>query len=190
MVTVLSFSFFSSCLFQGTRFVSNTSGAPIQASNNQSFDNPSALSTVNLYAGTVLSWSGDGNAGVGFVCINGSVVTLRNTMNVRGATTDCQLGTAPTINLTWAQFLQPNDYGRKGITPAMVAGSTTVTVPWYDNTTQRVTATHAAFAGTPGILSVQQISTTQFTVTSSSALDTSTVNWIISPLGRNVFISI
>jgi hypothetical protein len=64
-----------------------------------------------------------------------------------------------------------------------------VTVPWYDNATQRVTVSHAAFAGTPGILSVQQISNTQFTITSSSALDTSTVNWTISALGRNIFIS-
>jgi hypothetical protein len=45
------------------------------------------------------------------------------------------------------------------------------------------------FSGTPGILSVQQISSTQFTITSSSTLDTSTVNWTISPLGRNIFIS-
>jgi hypothetical protein len=188
-VAILSFSFFNACLFQGTRFVSNTSGAPIQSTNNQSFDNPSALSTVNLYAGTVSSWSGNGNAGVGFVCINGSVVTLKGTMNVQGATTNCQLGTAPTVNLTYPQFLQPNDYAQKGITPAMVAGTTTVTVPWYDNATQRVTVSHAAFAGTPGILSVQQISNTQFTITSSSALDTSTVNWTISALGRNIFIS-
>jgi hypothetical protein len=62
-------------------------------------------------------------------------------------------------------------------------------VPWYDNVNQQVTVTYAAIAGTPGILSVQQISTTQFTITSSSAVDTSTVRWQISPLGTNIFIS-
>jgi hypothetical protein len=131
--------------------------------------------------------SGSGNAGIAFRVQNSAMVKMTGTVNLQAAIATVRLISAPTTDLTWVQFLVPNDWAQRGITPAMVAGATTVTVPWYDNTNQQVTVSHAVFAGTPGILSVQQISTTQFTITSSNALDTSTVRWQISPLGRNIF---
>jgi hypothetical protein len=157
----------------------------------QIFDVPLATAdAANLSTGRVQNISGGGNAGYGIGVPNKSLLTFSaGTVNLQGAVSNARLSSAPAIALTIPQFNQPSDYAQKGITPALVAGTTTVTVPWYDNATQRVTVSHAAFAGTPGILSVQQISNTQFTITSSSALDTSTVNWTISPLGRNIFIS-
>jgi hypothetical protein len=148
-----------------------------------------AFSALTCNNAIVQNFSGSGNAGYGISVANNSAMRLVGTINIAGAVSNARLSNTPAINLTLPQLLQPADYAQKGITPAMVAGVTIVTVPWYDNTTQRVTVSHAAFAGTPGILSVQQISNTQFTITSSSALDTSTVNWTISPLGRNIFIS-
>ncbi len=186
---VSAFSEFADCLFQNCRWVGSTANAPVLAFNIQVFDVASAASACSLTYGNVQNLSGSGNAGLGIAANNNTYCVYRGTINLQGAITNAQLSSAPTINLTLPQFLQPSDYAQDGITPAMVAGTTTVTVPWYDNANQRVQATHAVFGGTPGILSVQQISTTQFTITSSNVLDTSTVNWTISPLGRNVFIS-
>jgi len=161
----------------------------------QFFDAPTAQThviSVNERSKILMaSISGSGN-----LCAYGVKFTKGANMNVQdgiwnltAATADVVLSTAPAIPLTKAQGFQPDDYAQKGITGAMVAGSTTVTVPWYDNATQQVTAVHAVHGGTAGVLSVQQISTTQFTVTSSSNLDTGTVRWQISPLGRNIFIT-
>lgn len=173
-------------------------GVPVYISGNVSFsgfvfDVPGAGAavTVGAQAGSVLSLSslaGTNICPTGLALYNGSRVSRTGgSYNLRGATQDVQLASDPVVNLTMAQAGQPNDWEQKGITPALVAGTTTVTVPWYDSAIQRVTVSHAVFAGTPGILSVQQISNTQFVVTSSSALDTSTVNWIISPLGRGIY---
>jgi hypothetical protein len=160
----------------------------------QFFDCTNATAVVQLSNAavyTAFGVSGNNNTSYGLRISNSANISISSSgvYNLSGTLGNFYLAAAPAITLTLAQFAQPADYAQKGVTPAMVAGATVVTVPWYDNTTQRVTATHAAFAGTPGILSVQQISNTQFTITSSSALDTSTVNWTISPLGRNIFIS-
>jgi hypothetical protein len=176
-------------LFRGIRFSASNS-VMVTFVDVQIFDCPGAASiAAQLNVGRVTNLSGSGNAGYGLGVTNNATIAFTGTQNLQGAISNGRLISAPSISLTLPQLLQPSDYAQKGITPAMVAGTTTVTVPWYDNATQRVDVTHAAFAGTPGILSVQQISTTQFTVTSSNALDTSTVNWTISPLGRNIFIS-
>ena len=178
----------SNCLFQTTNFQATL--FPILGVGNQVFDCPGGSSQAfACRQGLIVNLSGTGNSGYGVAIGNCSNLTLSGTINLLGAVSNGRLGTAPAINLTLPQLLQPSDYAQKGITSAMVAGTTTVTVPWYDNAVQKVTVSHAVFGGTPGILSVQQISTTQFTITSSSALDTSTVNWTISPLGRNIFIS-
>jgi prepilin-type processing-associated H-X9-DG protein len=163
------------CLWQGT----NVSSRVYQeGDDNQIFDVADAGSTA--FVCQFMFWkntSGDGNVGYGATLSNNANYRATFTWNVKGALADVQLTAAPAINLTVVQFRQPNDYAQKGTTGAMVAGTITVTVPWYDNAVQKVTVSHAVFAGTPGILSVQQISTTQFTITSSSAIDTSTVNW-------------
>jgi hypothetical protein len=131
--------------------------------------------------------SGARNAGFGLQIYNLANLYASGTINLQGAVSNGRHGSTA-VNLTLPQLLQPDDYAQKGTTAAMVAGVTVVTVPWYNNATQKVVATHATVAGTQGILSVTQTSTTQFTITSSSALDTSTVNWQISPLGQNIFI--
>jgi hypothetical protein len=182
-------SILTTCLLQGAFLTS--SNAFVNATDMQIFDVPNALATAcTILRGVITNISGSGNAGYGIGLQNCSLVRYPGaTNNLLGALSNGRLPTAPAINLSLPQLLQTSDYAQQGITGAMTAGAITVTVPWYENTTQRVTATHAVFAGTPGILSVQQISTTQFTITSSSALDTSTVNWQISPLGRNIFVS-
>ncbi len=165
-------------------------GVRFFASDVQVFDVAGAsIQAFNVTHGSVTNLSGSGNAGFGLGLQNGASVRLNGTQNLKGAVSDGRHSSAPAVSLTLPQLLQPSDYAQKGITAAMVAGVVTVTVPWYDNAVQRVTATHATFGGTPGILSVQQISTTQFTITSSSATDTSTVSWSIAPLGRNIFVA-
>jgi|WetSurMetagenome_2_1015567.scaffolds.fasta_scaffold26847_6 hypothetical protein len=183
-------NFFTACLFQATPYSLNESSAAL-LQDCQIFDVAGAASYALAIAGRFNSFglSGSGNAGVGCGVGNNTMAQMQGTQNLQGAVANFQLYSPTLLNLTNPQFLQPSDYAQKGTTPAMVAGATTVTVPWYANTIQKVTATHAVFGGTPGILSVTQTSTTQFTITSSSALDTSTVNWQISPLGRNIFVS-
>jgi hypothetical protein len=183
-------NYINACVFQACSYqMSDASSSLLQ--DVQIFDMIGATSSALVIKNRLSSFniSGSGNAGYGYVVNNNAIAQLQGSQNLQGTVTNARLSAAPAIILTIPQLIQPSDYAQKGITPAMVAGVTVVTVPWYDNATQRVTVAHAAFAGTPGILSVQQISNTQFTITSSSVLDTSTVNWAISPLGRNIFIS-
>ncbi len=187
-VQVVCPAFFQACLLQGCALTGNLRFA-ISGSDVQVFDMVGSTAIFGQGKLVLTNTSGSGNTGIGLSVSNNVALTLSGTYNVQGATTNVQLLAAPATNLTIPQALQPNDYAQKGTTPAMIGGTVTVTVPWYENTIQKVTATHATFGGTPGILSVQQISTTQFVVTSSNALDTSTVNWQISPLGRNILIS-
>jgi hypothetical protein len=183
-LSVSNSSNFVNCLFQGVRL--NSTIGIIGYSSLQIFDVAAGTAFACQQAsGSNVSGS---NNPIGIGVLNNSLLKFQSTTNVLGSTTNGLLATAPQINLTLPQLLQPDDYAQKGITPAMVAGTITVTVPWYENTVQQVTAVHAAFGGTPGTLSVQQTSNTQFVVTSSSPLDTSTVRWAISPLGRNILI--
>jgi hypothetical protein len=182
----------ATCLLQGVAF-SNFYCA-FSASSLQIFDvagatSPAFSAGFTLGNGIISNISGSGNAGYGILIYNVASLSITGTVNLLGTVSNARLGSAPAINLTFPQLLQPDDYAQKGTTGAMVAGAVTVTVPWYDNVNQKITATHAAVAGTQGILRVTQTSTTQFTITSSSNLDTSTVNWTISPLGRNIFIT-
>jgi hypothetical protein len=177
-------------LWQGVT-LTTLGGSNASLTDCQFFDVPGAASMacfVQGYAGFISNISGTRNAGYGFAMRNNTTIRMIGTQNLQGTVSNGRLFTAPGTSLTLPQLLQPSDYAQKG-TETLVNGTITVTVPWYDNTTQRVTVNHAVFSGTPGILSVQQISSTQFTITSSSTLDTSTVNWTISPLGRNIFIS-
>lgn len=182
----------SNCLFQAAG-VNVSPMARVNLSNCQFFDativgNPpifleaqGALQLSNV--------SGTDNTTQGaLLAQNGSQLKVTGTYNLLSSGGQVFLSSTPALTLTSTQAFQTADYAQKG-TAALVAGTVTVTVPWYDSATQKVTASHATFAGTPGILSVQQISTTQFTITSSNALDTSTVNWQISALGRNIFVS-
>jgi hypothetical protein len=160
----------------------------------QAFDNTSANNAPFLVYQSSLTAnriSGARNVAYGIAALDNSRLTLQGTVNVLGAVSNYWIagaGANGKVALA-AQFCLPNDYAQKGTTVAMVAGSVTVTVPWYDNVTQKVTATVATPGGARGFLSVTQTSSTQFTITSSSATETSTINWQISPLGRNVLVS-
>lgn len=156
----------------------------------QIFDTTSTFGAVYILGSAVLSTvSGDQNT-YGIVLQSGARLSYNKTgaLNLKGSTSDCRLPSTPPINLTQVQFKQPNDYAQSGVA-TLVAGTVTVTVPWYENTIQRVTLTRATAGGTIGDLSVSQISNSQFTITSASALDTSSVNWAISPLGRDVHVA-
>lgn len=183
-------AFFNNCLFLERLAI--TPRSKCYLSGVQFFDVPATHDAIliNSQNGSLENVSGDRNGSRGIGIMNASQFTFTGIINILGAGGNGRLQSTPGISpLTYAQLLQPSDYAQKGISAAMVAGVVTVTVPWYENTVQQVTVSHAAFAGTPGILSVQQISNTQFRVTSSSATDTSTVRWAISPLGRNIFIN-
>jgi hypothetical protein len=181
-------NFLSSCLFQKVGYaLTDVSTSLLQDC--QFFDVPLATTLVVKNRLNSFNISGSGNTGIGYGVGNNTMGQFQGTQNLQGAVANAQLSAAPAINLTIPQLLQSADFAQKGTTPAMLAGATTVTVPWYDNAAQKVTATHATVGGVQGILRVTQTSTTQFTITSSNAADTSTVNWQISPLGRNIFIS-
>ena len=186
---IIAFSELANCLFQKCRFVANTSNSPILGFNVQVFD-VAALSACNLTYGDIQNLSGSGNATIGIAANSNVFLKFRGTCNLQGATTNAQLTTAPTINLTLPQFLQPSDYAQKG-TATLVAGTVTVTVPWWDPTKQKLTVSHADWVGVTGELSTPTASqtNTQFTIDSTLATDLSTVNWEISPLGRNIFVS-
>lgn len=184
-------SYFNKCLFQETRFLGNRLNVQITGFDTQIFDCPSAASAMNHLFADMTNVSGDGNAGIGLNLNNGAFCRYAGTMNLKGATSDAQLTQAPAINLLLSQALQSDDYAQKGtaVLPGGATNRVTVTVPWYHQTIQQVTATHGVVAGTPGILSVDQISNTQFVITSSNSLDTSTVRWNIAPLGRSIYVT-
>jgi hypothetical protein len=186
-----SFLSFSYTLLQGSN-LGCSNGTQLSWSNSQIFDYTGGSFALSMSGADMLfcnGISGARNIGYGYGVRDNTRHRISGTPNLQGSVSNVRFIATTAMNLTWPAFLQRSDYAQKGITPAMVAGTTTVTVPWYDNAVQQVTVSHAVFGGTPGILSVQQISTTQFTITSSSALDTSTVRWHISPLGRNIFVT-
>jgi len=115
---------------------------------------------------------------IGTTTINTSG-TAATTIGNSGATVGI---TASTITLT-GKIAMPQGTGSAsvGITPSMVAGTTTVATTAVTSNS-RIFLTANTLAGTPGTLSAPQLSITpgvSFVITSSSATDTSTVNWIL-----------
>lgn len=178
-------TYINQTLIQNARVVFGLNGS---FSSSQVFDYVNASQPAfQIITGATVSVgnvSGSGNS-FGIAIPNGSGLRTAGTVNIKGTIADCLLASTPSIQLTQAQCFQPSDYAQKG-TATLVAGAVTVTVPWYENTIQKVTVTRNVPGGTIGDLSVAQVSNSQFTITSSSALDTSTVNWSISPLGREI----
>lgn len=177
------------CLFQNCRCLSQAATMCF-ASSVQCFDLAASSSTFNVWNCQATNLSGDNNATIGIAAVNGTYLKLQGTINLKGGTTECQLATAPTINLSTAQFRQPNDFAQKG-TSTLVGGTVTVTVPWWDPTTQKLTFSRNTPGGAVGDLSapIASRTSTQFVINSASGTDTSTVDWQISPLGRNVFVT-
>jgi hypothetical protein len=173
------------CLLQGVGINVNVSGGYLV--HVQIFDNVRADGAVRLNGEcTLFNASGAGNTfGIGIQ--DGSKLNWLGTVNLTGTTAACTFLTAPVTNISDAAYKQPDDYAQSG-TATLVGGTVTVTVPWYDNTKQRVMAIRTSSGGT-GDLIVSQISSTQFTITSPTPTDTSTVNWMISPLGRGIYVT-
>jgi hypothetical protein len=157
----------------------------------QFFDSPAAcLAGYEIDAGRSNNISGSGHANYGILQKNSVIAEFRGVTNVVGALGDVRLSTNPPITLTTAQFLVPSDWAQKGIA-TLVAGTVTVTVPWWDPTVQRLTFGRNTPSGVIGDLSAPTASrtNTQFVINSSNVADTSTIDWEISPLGRNIFVS-
>jgi hypothetical protein len=112
------------------------------------------------------------------------------TLNLAGTSGEVRLNSAPATTITCAQLAAAKgDWARTG-GDALVAGTKIVTVPYYNSANIVPLACVRALSVTPGFLSVQIISDTQFTVTSSVGTDTSTFSWFIPPSGRNIFFAI
>lgn len=173
------------CLLQGIGLNVNQVGCYLNTV--QIFDCVRADGAIRLNGTATLSnVSGAGNTfGIGIQ--NGSSLAYLQTLNLVGITAACTFLTAPVTNISDAAYKQPDDYAQSGAA-TLVAGTVTVTVPWYDNTKQRVFVVRTSNGGT-GDLIVSQVSSTQFTITSPTPTDTSNVNWMISPLGRGIFVS-
>lgn len=138
--------------------------------------------------------SGNNNAGYGYAFVNRCNCVLSGTQNLTAAVTNVRLNSSPATNLpltvTLSSLLPINDFARSG-TAKLVAGTVTVTVPHIDWSVQQLTFGRSNPAGTIGDLSAPTASrtTTSFVINSSNALDTSDVQWSISPLKRNIFVS-
>lgn len=182
-----------STLFQGIAFYI-PSICIFQFADIQIFDVPTAIDAALLVTGRVNYISGSGNAGYGIGVQNKALLTFSaHPPNVKGAISDCRLASAPAIPLTTTQLNQPSDYAQSGTATlgATGAGYVDVTVPWWDPTSQRLTVSVKDLLGTTGVISCPSANRTNtgFRIQSTNVLDVSVVDWQISPLGRNVFIS-
>lgn len=184
--------FISSSLFQGCSCTLATSSL-FRGINIQIFDITSsitaALSSDNA---NISGLSGTGNVGYGIKLINGSRIFISGTPNLGGTAGIARLSTAPAIILdTLAKVLAGKDDFVQSGTATLVGGTVVVTPTYFNSAVQKITLTRNTPGGTIGDLSAPAASRTAtgFTINSSNALDTSTVDWQISPLGRNIFIS-
>lgn len=172
--------------------VSMTQGVVYACNDVQVFDMVGATSTAvgtsTGFRGT--SISGKDNAGYGLGIFNNSVIRLTGTLNLQGAAGNVHLFSTPATNLTYTQFAVPNDWSQKG-TAQLVGGTVNVAVPYLDPATQKITVSYNTPPASPGFLSVPAASRTAagFTINSSLPADNGTVDWQISPLGRNIFFS-
>ena len=158
----------------------------------QCFDTPAAIGAGIVVYGRLATsggLSGTRNTSYGLGMLDGSAGNLKGTQNLHGTTSNYGIGSTLIQVDTGAKLCQPDDYAQSG-QATLVAGTKTVTVPWWDPTRQRLTFSRATAGGTIGDLSAPSASrtNTQFVIQSANAADTSTVDWAISPLGRNVLI--
>lgn len=176
----------SNCLFERCQTGSSYSSFLIGV---QIFDCPSG-SAASFQLGSLSNVSGDNNVSFGLNLTNFTLLRLQSVINIKGTVSDARLGVAPAIQLTTAQAIQPDDYAQKGTAQLGAGGTVTVNVTWWDPTTQRLTLTRNTPGGAIGDLSAPQATrtNTQFVVNSANAGDTSTFDWQISPLGRNIFV--
>jgi hypothetical protein len=161
----------------------------------QIFDVVGATSIAIVpWLANITNLSGNNNAGIGYGLNNRLSCGFEGTQNLTGAVANVKLlsttGVALPLTVTLSSLLPIADFARSG-TAKLVAGTVTVTVPYIDWTIQRLTFGRSTPGGTIGDISAPTASrtTTTFVLNSTNALDTSDVQWSISPLGRNIFIA-
>lgn len=180
--------YLQSCLFT-TRLYCNEH-CTTSLSSVQFFDVPYGHDALGLFwEGTLYNVSGSRNAWRGLTFGNGVRIKYLGTINLTGAWGAGRIYQPVVEFATCQQMLQPDDYAQKG-TATLVGGVATVELLWWDPSVQKLTLTRNTPSGTLGDLSAPQTSrtTSGFVINSTSELDTSTVDWQISPLGRNVFV--
>jgi hypothetical protein len=176
-------------LFQGVA-VSGYELVQLYGADIQVFDSPSTTTDAFKFGGgSCQGLSGTGNAGYGIGMPNNIMFRYRGVTNLQGALGNARLSAAPVVVLTLPQALQPSDYAQKG-TATLVNGTATVTVPWWDPTTQKLELSYNTRIGTAmGVQApVASRTNTSFVIDALLATDSSTIDWEIGPLGRNIFI--
>lgn len=183
------------CVFQG---VSSSGRGGFQTlSNVQFFDLTSATSNIcqmSTISETLTNVSAGECIGRGVYAYNNSVVSANGTINLLASTSHVYFATTPTLALpltvTLASLIPCNDFAWSGKT-VLVAGTAAVVVPYVDWTKQRITISRTVKGGTIGTVEVPEASrtTTGFTLLSDNVLDTSTIEWSFTPLGRNIMVT-
>lgn len=169
---------------------------PDYYSNVQTFDVSVGFAAFSCRGvGMILSTvSSSDNAGYGLQLSNGIATVMSGTINVKGAVANVVLTTSPLVALPLtvipANLIPMMDFGWKG-SATLVAGTVTVAVPWVDWANQQIVFSRKDPLGTIGDLSVPTATrtTTGFVINSANVADVSTVNWQITPMGRNILLS-
>lgn len=172
--------------------VSFGQAANIAANDLQVFDVVGATSSAVGLSGYMRgnNMSGRGNAGYGLGVFNGSGLRITGTLNIQGAVSDVRLLSTTATSMTLPQFVVGSDWAQKG-TATLAGGTVAVAVPYWDPTRQSLNVSYNTPNPTPGYLSAPSASRTTagFVINSSVPADAGTVDWQISPLGRNIFFS-
>lgn len=149
---------------------------------------------LSQIACTFTNVSTEGCTNRGIYIYNNSVVSANGTVNIQGTVSHVYLVTTPALALpltvTLANLIPCNDFAWSGKT-VLVAGTAAVVVPYVDWTKQRITISRTVKGGTIGTVEVPEASRTStgFTLLSDNVLDTSTIEWSFSPLGRNIMVT-
>lgn len=164
-------------------------------SNVQVFGVPNASSqAIALTKGRYTDVSAAENNGYGLGLASGANFYASSTFNIRGTVANVRLTSDPVYNFPLtvlsSTFRPTADFEQRG-TATLVGGTVAVAIPWADWTRQTVLLQRRQALGTLGNLEapVGSRTSTGFTIQSDNALDSSIVDWVITPLGRNIFIA-
>lgn len=185
---------FNYCIFEGASLISQPRSIVFMT--NCQIMNVVGTNTLNVQGdGYLLAVATNGGTGYGWSIANQSRCQFSsgaNAPNMHGALGDARLASAPatTITVTQATTAFKDDGAQSGNAVLGAGGLIDVVVPYVDWTLQKVTLTVNTPAGVPGSLSAPTANRTStgFRIVSTSAADTSTVDWAITPCGRGVYI--
>lgn len=166
----------------------------------QVFDMSGATSNAFfLQRGTFSNLSGSDNAGFGLSIPNRAFLRANaaGALNVLATVSQVRLFSAPSVNLTWAQLIAlfpVKDFAQAGTATigATAPGYVDVALPYWDQANQRVEYSERDHSGHPAAtVTCPSANRTAagFRLASDSAIDTSTYDWFVTPLGREIFIA-